>query len=93
MKKYIISERTKQIAKSLNIDIRPSTKKSKKIDVYTPQGILSIGSRSYPDYHEYIETKGLAYANKRREMYMKRHQIDINAGKGKGFYSFIFLWN
>lgn len=91
--KYIISDRTKEIAKSLNIDIRPSTKKSKKIDVYTPQGILSIGTRSYPDYHEYIEMKGLEYANKRREMYMKRHSKDILSQKGKGFYSFIFLWN
>ena len=90
---YKISERTKKIAKSLGLDIRPSTKKSKKIDVFTPQGVFSIGARNYPDYHEYIEKKGKEYADKRREMYYSRHQKDINAKKGNGFYSWILLWN
>jgi hypothetical protein len=59
----------------LNVKIKPSTNKNKKIDVYKNNvKIASIGNKNYLDYPKYIKEKGLDYANKRRFLYHLRHK-------------------
>lgn len=88
---YKITEYTKKKAKQLNIDIKPSSNKHKKLDVYKDnKKIASIGSIKNFDYPTYIETKGLDYANKRRELYYKRHKS--NKEGVNGYYAKKLLW-
>jgi hypothetical protein len=100
---YIITEYSKQKAKQLNVTIKPSTKKNKKIDVYKDgQLISSIGSKNYKDYPTYIKEKGKQYADERRRLYKIRHKNDLNSGKGgaptasgtsgNGYYANKILW-
>ena len=71
---YQITGYTKARAKEINVDVRPSKNPKKKIDVYRDgQFIDSIGAKGYSDYSTYIKDKGQAYADKRRELYHKRH--------------------
>jgi hypothetical protein len=77
-------------AKKLNVDIKPSTKKNKKIDVIKNNKIIaSIGHTDYDDYPTYIETKGLTYANERRRLYKIRHKKDKNIN---GIMASKILW-
>ena len=72
---YEISPRTFKIAKQYGIEIEPSTRKNKKIDVYK-QGeyVASIGDIRFKDFHLYLKENGTAYANERARLYYLRHQ-------------------
>ena len=89
---YQITDYSFQQAKKLNVIIKPSTRKGKKIDVYDNKGenlIASIGAKGYSDYPSYIKEKGLKYADERRRLYHVRHKKDSNlAGK----FSKNILW-
>lgn len=77
-------------AKSLGVEIKPSTNKMKKLDVYkNDKKIASIGDIKYKDYQYYILEKGLEYANERRKLYLGRHRKDKNLG---GYYAKSILW-
>ena len=90
---YKITEYTKKQAKKLNVDVKPSTKKNKKIDVFKGGHLIaSVGALGYSDYPTYIENKGLAYANKRRALYKLRHDKDRNKINSNGFYADRLLW-
>jgi hypothetical protein len=91
---YKITTRQKNNAMALNVVIKPSTVKDKKIDVYNKLGvkIASIGALGYMDYDSYIKTKGLAYANERRRLYKLRHKNDRNKKGTPGFYADKILW-
>jgi hypothetical protein len=81
---YQITDYSFQQAKKLNVIIKPSTRKGKKIDVYDNNNkfIVSIGDINYMDYPSYIKEKGLKYADERRRLYHVRHKKDSNlAGK------------
>ena len=81
---YQITDYSFQQAKKLNVIIKPSTRKGKKIDVYDNNNkfIVSIGDINYSDYPSYIKEKGLKYADERRRLYHVRHKKDSNlAGK------------
>ena len=69
---YIINDTQYNIAKQLGIEIKPSTRKNKKIDVYLNNKYYrSIGSLGYNDYYSYLDIdKNLAY--KKRKNYHKR---------------------
>jgi len=61
---YHITDYSKQKAKKLNVDIKPSNKKNKKIDVIKNNKIVaSIGDVRYSDYPTYIKSSGLIYAD------------------------------
>ena len=78
-------------AKKLNVKIKPSTNKKKKIDVFkNDKKISSIGAIGYNDYPTFIDKKGLPYANEKRRLYKKRHHKDID--KKNGFYANKILW-
>ena len=88
---YKITDYSYQKAKQLNVDIKPSTNKNKKIDVFkNNKKIASIGSINYLDYPNFIKKKGLEYANQRKKLYKLRHKKDLNSKNG--FYANKILW-
>lgn len=91
---YIIENYTKQQAKKLNVIVKPSTIKNKKIDVFTKDGqkICSIGSIHFLDFPKYIKKYGLPYAEERRRLYKIRHEKDRHNIGSPGFYSDNLLW-
>jgi hypothetical protein len=90
---YRITEYSRQQAQKLNVDIKPSTKKHKKIDVYQ-QGklVASIGDSRYLDFPNYVKLNGLAYAERKRSLYKMRHSKDRLKKNSPGFYADSILW-
>ena len=81
---YKITNYSYNQAKKNNVEIKPSSNKNKKIDVFKDnKKIASIGALGYNDYPTYIEKKGLEYANIRRKLYKLRHKKDLNSKNGK----------
>ena len=90
---YNITNYTKQQAKKLNVEVKPSTNKKKKIDVYKNNNkIASIGAIGYNDYPTYIEVKGKKYADERRKLYKVRHSKDLKEIGSNGYYANKLLW-
>ena len=88
---YKITDYSYDQAKKLNVKIKPSTNKKKKIDVYKyNKKIASIGAIGYNDYPTFIEKKGIEFANQRRKLYKIRHKKDLNSKNG--FYANKILW-
>ena len=72
---YEISPKSYKVAKQYGLQIEPSVKINKKIDVYKDgRYIASIGDIRYKDYHIYLKENGKAYANERARLYYGRHQ-------------------
>jgi hypothetical protein len=88
---YHITKYSYDQAKKLNVEIKPSTNKNKKIDVFkNGKKISSIGAIGYNDYPTFIVKKGLSYANERRKLYKERHKKDLNSKNGK--WANAILW-
>lgn len=82
-------------ARKLGVIIRPATKSPYKIDVFsrdTGDYITSIGDRKYKDYMLYAEEDGYEVAERRRELYHKRHKKDSQVPGSRGFYAAHLLW-
>ena len=74
-----------------NITIKPSRKGYYKIDVYNGGTYLfSIGDKRYLSYPEYLKTSGKVHADKRKELYYKRHPIYPKYSRG--WFSSYLLW-
>ena len=75
---YVIQPYTKRKAKALGLTVTPSKRQFKKLDVYNLDGNLlaSVGDVRYADFPTYLATKGKSYAEKRRNLYLKRHKKD-----------------
>lgn len=87
---YKITNYSYKQAKKLNVEIKPSTNKQKKIDVFkNDKKIASIGSIGYLDFPNYLK-KDINLANERRKLYKQRHKKDINSKNG--FYANKILW-
>jgi len=90
---YSIKQYSYDQAKKLGVEIKPSTVKGKKIDVFKGGvKIASIGAIGYSDYPTYLREKGKIYANKRRELYKNRHKSDRKVQNSAGFYADRILW-
>ena len=91
---YRITNYTYNQAKKLNVIVKPSYRKGKKIDVFSKQGYLiaSVGARGYYDYPTYIQVYGKEYADKRRKLYKLRHQTDRLKRGSAGWYADKLLW-
>ena len=88
---YKITDYSYNQAKKLNVKIKPSQNKNKKIDVYKDnKRISSIGAIGYNDYPTFIEKKGIEFAKQRRKFYKKRHSKDLNSKNG--YYANKILW-
>ena len=81
-------------ARQLGVVIRPALKHPYKIDVFKKDGdyITSIGDRRYKDYIIYAEEEGFETAERRRELYHKRHKKDSQVEGSRGFYASQILW-
>jgi len=94
---YVITDYTKDKAKQLNVIVKKSTNKNKKIDVFDMKGnkLASIGAIGYLDYPTYTKTKGLQFANERRRLYLIRHSKNPDKKDGKftpSYWAKTLLW-
>jgi hypothetical protein len=90
---YKITEYSKLQAKKLGVQIKPSTRKGKKLDVFeNNKKVASIGGAGYKDFPTYTKEKGLQYAKERRKLYKERHEKDRHKKGSAGFYSDKILW-
>ena len=95
---YRITNYTKQRAKALGVEVKPSRSKGKKIDVFkNGKKVASVGALGYADYPTYIllEKQGKiekGVANSRRKLYKSRHQKDRHIKGSAGYYADQLLW-
>jgi hypothetical protein len=91
---YKITPRQKLNAQVLGVIIKPSTNKSKKIDVFNKAGqkIAEIGASGYMDFELYIKSKGIEYAKERRRLYKIRHKNNRNKIGTPGYFADRILW-
>ena len=67
---YDITDYSFKQAAKLGVDIKPSTKKNKKIDVIRENKVIaSIGDKRYSDFPTYMKERGLVFAKERRKLY------------------------
>jgi hypothetical protein len=90
---YQIKQYSYNQAEKLNVIIKPSTRKNKKIDVYDKQNnyITSIGDRRYKDYPTYL-LQDKTLADERRRLYRIRHKKDKDILGSSGYYANKILW-
>ena len=91
---YHITPYSYQQAESLRVDIYPSRRKYKKIDVYNKKGeyICSIGDIRYGDYPTFMNTVGKVQADIHRKRYKQRHEKDRHVVGTAGYYADKILW-
>ena len=90
---YKIKNYTLKRAKKLGFTVKPSTNKTKKIDVYkNTKKIASVGANGMNDYPTYIQTRGIKYAKTRRRLYRKRHEKDRHVKLSNGWLADKLLW-
>ena len=74
---YEISPATYKAAKQYNLDIFPSKKPNKKIDVYRGGVYVgSVGDIRYKEYHIYLKQDGKQVAENRRRLFHLRTPKD-----------------
>lgn len=91
---YKILPYTAAQARRLNVMIRPSSRKGKKIDVFDKEGyyITSVGARGYLDYPTYKKLFGKTVADQRRKLYKARHDKDRKVKGSPGYFADQLLW-
>jgi hypothetical protein len=90
---YKIKKYTYNKAKKLGLEVKPSTNKTKKIDVYKKgKKVAAVGAAGMNDYPTYIEKRGLQYAKTRRRLYKMRHEKDRHIKGSHGWYADQLLW-
>jgi len=90
---YNITKYTYSQAKKLGLTVKPSTNKTKKIDVYKKnKKIASVGANGMNDYPTYIKKRGLKYAKTRRKLYKIRHNNDRHTKWSNGWFADKLLW-
>ena len=74
---YDISKQTYTIARRYGLEIHPSNRRHKKIDVYSRGNYIeSIGYNRYKDYYVYLKESGKSVAQERARLYYLRHKKD-----------------
>jgi hypothetical protein len=91
---YRIRPYQRYLANRLNVDLKPSNKRCAKIDIFDKQGnyLTSIGDKRYNDYLGFVEDVGYDHAERRKELYWKRHKKE-NVPGTRGFYALHILWS
>ena len=91
--KYAITPYTLKRAQKIGVEVKPSTNKTKKIDVYKHgKKIASVGARGINDYPRYMQKNGLAFAKTRRRLYRIRHNKDRHFKWSRGWLADKLLW-
>ena len=100
---YNISDYTFKKAKELGVEVKPSKKKNKKINVFKDGKLISsIGDNRFNDYTRqslpkifdlttYLQSHGKDYADMKRKLYKLRHAKDLTSGNG--YWAWQLLWN
>ena len=88
---YKILPYTFKKAKALNVIVKPSNRKNKKIDVFDKWGnyIVSIGDNRYLDYAYYLKFLGKKIADQKKTNYNLRHNKNNGVA---GYYAKKLLW-
>lgn len=91
---YKILPYTAAQARRLNVIVRPSSRKGKKIDVYDKNGyyLTSVGAKGYLDYPTYKKLFGKKVADQQRRLYKKRHQANRKVKGSAGYFADKLLW-
>jgi hypothetical protein len=98
---YNITAYTYKQAKRLGVIVKPSTDKTKKIDVFKRVGkgknktlkkIASVGAAGMNDFPTFVQKKGMAFAKTRRRLYKIRHEKDRKIKWSRGYYADRLLW-
>jgi hypothetical protein len=89
---YRIKKYSKEQAKKLGVEIKPSTATNKKIDVFKDGvKVATIGDIRYKDFPTYLE-ENKELAEQRRRLYKIRHKKDLNNVNSNGWYADKILW-
>lgn len=92
---YKITERTLSRARELGVEVKPSTNKRKKLDVFkNGELVAQVGAKRNLDYPSYLEMEAKGevprgYSAERRRLYYLRHKYDKTPNQ---FYSSRLLW-
>lgn len=90
---YHITQYTRHKSKRLGVTVKPSTNKTKKIDVYKKgTKIASVGANGMNDFPTYIKNRGVKYAKTRRRLYRIRHEKDRHIKGSNGYWADKLLW-
>ena len=90
---YHITKYTLNKAKKMGVTVKPSTNKTKKIDVYkSKKKIASVGANGMNDYPTYIKKNGIKFAKTRRRLYRIRHEKDRHKQWSNGWLADKLLW-
>ncbi len=90
---YKITNHTKEKARKLGVEVKPSQLGKKKIDVYRGgRKVASVGHTDYCDYPTYRECCGTKMANARREAYKTRHEKTRHKEGTPSFFADKLLW-
>ena len=95
---YPITKYSFDQAKKLNVIIKPSKLKNKKIDIFKDEKkIASIGGVKkdgsyYKDFPTYTKTEGKEKADKRRKLYKIRHEKTRKIKGSNSYYADKILW-
>lgn len=94
---YNIKDIQLKKAKKLGVEIKPSTNKKKKLDVFNKKGekVGSIGAIGYKDYGTYLQELPKKDADKKRKNYLARHSKEPKMKDGKrtnSYYADKILW-
>ena len=91
---YHITNYTLKKAKKIGVKVKPSTNKTKKIDVFNKEGkkIASVGANGMNDFPTFMQKNGLRYAKTRRRLYRMRHEKDRHIKWSRGWLADQLLW-
>jgi hypothetical protein len=93
MPKYTITQYTLNQAKKIGVTVKPSTNKTKKIDVFkNGRKVAAVGANGMNDFPTFIKKRGMAYAKTRRRLYKMRHEKDRHIVGTHGYYADQLLW-
>jgi hypothetical protein len=72
---YQILPYTQRQARRIGVEVKPSRKIDKKLDVFRGGLFIgSIGSKGMGDFPTYLRTKSKKFADERRRLYHLRHK-------------------
>jgi hypothetical protein len=95
---YTITAYTRRRASALGVQVKPSTRKGKKIDVFKGgKKVASLGALGMMDFPNFkkAEREGRVKpgtAERRRKAYMVRHRKDKDVYGSPGYYAANLVW-
>jgi hypothetical protein len=90
---YNITNYTRVQARKIGVQVKPSTNKTKKLDVFkNNKKIASVGANGMNDYPTFIKKFGSKFAKTRRRLYKMRHEKDRHVKWSNGWLADKLLW-